>query len=153
MKRFLYKPILNAIGAREKHIAAELADADAKQKESQKERDEFQKKNNALDEQRTSLLSKTSDDAKIERDRLLDDARKAADALRTAQATTLRNDQIRLGSEITRLAKEEVFGIVRKTLADLATVSLEERMGEVFTRRLRKMEGKAKQTLGEALKS
>jgi F-type H+-transporting ATPase subunit b len=30
MKRFLYKPILHAIDAREKRIAAELADADAK---------------------------------------------------------------------------------------------------------------------------
>ncbi len=31
MKRFLYKPILNAIDAREKKIAAELADADAQE--------------------------------------------------------------------------------------------------------------------------
>ena len=30
LKRFLYKPILNAVDAREKRIAAELADADAK---------------------------------------------------------------------------------------------------------------------------
>ena len=49
--------------------------------------------------------------------------------------------------------QEEVFAIARKTLADLATVSLEERMGEVFTRRLREMDGKAKETLGAALKT
>ena len=30
LKRFLYKPILDAIDAREKRIASELADADAK---------------------------------------------------------------------------------------------------------------------------
>jgi F-type H+-transporting ATPase subunit b len=30
LKRFLYKPILDAIDAREQRIAAELADADAK---------------------------------------------------------------------------------------------------------------------------
>jgi F-type H+-transporting ATPase subunit b len=45
-----------------------------------------------------------------------------------------------------------VFAIVRKALADLATMSLEERMGEVFTRRLREINGQAKSTLGEALK-
>ena len=55
--------------------------------------------------------------------------------------------------QITRLAKEEVFGIARKALADLATASLEERMGEVFTRRLREMDGKAKELLGAALKT
>jgi F-type H+-transporting ATPase subunit b len=153
LKHFLYKPILNAIDAREKRIAAELADADAKKTEAQKERDDFQNKNKAFDEQRGALLTKASDEAKVERERLLGEAHKAADSLRAAQATALRNDQKRLGSEITLLAKDEVFGIARKTLADLATVSLEERMGEVFTRRLREMDGKAKALLGAALKS
>ena len=45
MKRFLYKPILHAIDAREKRITAELADADAKKADAQQERDEFQHKN------------------------------------------------------------------------------------------------------------
>jgi hypothetical protein len=36
MKRFLYKPILHAIDAREKRIAAELADADAKKAEAKR---------------------------------------------------------------------------------------------------------------------
>jgi len=36
MRRYLYKPIINAIDAREKRIAAELADAAAKQAEAQK---------------------------------------------------------------------------------------------------------------------
>jgi len=153
LKHFLYKPILNAIDAREKRIAAELADADAKKTESQKERDDFQNKNKAFDEQRSALLGKAADEAKAERGRLLDEARKASDGLRAAQAIALRNDQKRLGSEITRLAKDEVFGIARKTLADLATVSLEERVGEVFTRRLREMDGKSKGLLGAALKS
>jgi F-type H+-transporting ATPase subunit b len=46
-----------------------------------------------------------------------------------------------------------VFAIARKALTDLATTSLEERMGEVFTRRLREMNGKAKAGLAEALKT
>jgi F-type H+-transporting ATPase subunit b len=46
-----------------------------------------------------------------------------------------------------------VFAIARKALTDLATTSLEERMGEVFTRRLREMDGKAKGGLAEALKT
>ena len=55
LKRFLYKPILNAVDAREKRIAAELADADAKKAEAQKERDEFQHKNEEFDQQRAAL--------------------------------------------------------------------------------------------------
>ena len=153
LKHFLYKPILNAIDAREKGIASKLADADTKQKEAQKEHLDFEGRNKAFDEQRGALLKKATDDAKNERDRLMNDAHKEADGWRTAQSETLKNDQARLGQEITRMAAGEVFAIARKTLADLATASLEERVGAVFTRRLGEMDGKAKETLGTALRS
>src|SRR5450432_4766439 len=81
LKRFLYKPSLDAVDAREKRVAAELADADAKRAEAKKERDEFQRKNEEFDRQRAELLSKASAEAKAERERLLGEARRAADAL------------------------------------------------------------------------
>lgn len=80
MKRFLYKPVLNAIDAREKRIATELANADTKKAEAQKEHDEFQQKNTEFDQQRAGLMSKATGEAQAERQRLLDDARKDADA-------------------------------------------------------------------------
>jgi F-type H+-transporting ATPase subunit b len=153
LKHFLYQPVLNAIDAREKGIAAQLADATKKKAEAQKEHEEFQTKNKTFDDQRSVLLGKATEEGKAERERLIDQARKESDTLRAGQTAALKNDEKRLGTEIVRLTKEEVFGIARKTLADLATVSLEERMGEVFTRRLREMNGKAKSSLGAALKS
>ena len=153
MKRFLYKPILNAIDTREKLIAAELADAAAKKAEAQKDRDEFQHKNEEFDQQRAALMSKATDEAKAERQRLLDEARKAADVLSAKRQEALRRDAKNLNQAIARRTQEEVFAITRKALTDLATTSLEERMGEVFTRRLREMDGKAKETLEAALKT
>jgi len=153
LKRFLYKPILHAVDAREKRIAGELADADAKKAEAQKERDEFQHKNEEFDQQRAALLTKATEEAKAERQRLLDEARKAADALSAKRQETLRNDAQNLNQAISRRTQQEVFAIARKALTDLATTSLEERLGEVFTRRLRTMDGKAKASLGEALKA
>jgi F-type H+-transporting ATPase subunit b len=153
LKHFLYKPILNAIDGREKGIAAQLADATAKKAEAQKEHEEFQNKNKVWDQQRSALLSKATDEAKAEKDHLLDEAHKQADSLRAAQAAALQNDQKRLSTQIIHLTKDEVFGITRKALADLATVSLEERMGEVFTRRLHEMDPKAKAALGASLKA
>jgi F-type H+-transporting ATPase subunit b len=153
MRRFLYKPILHAIDEREKHVATELANAEAKKAEAQKEHDEFQHKNAEFDQQRAALLSKATGEAEAERQRLLDEARKAAVALSAKRQETLRNEEHNLHQAIRRRTQQEVFAIARKALADLATTSLEERMGEVFTRRLREMDGKAKQGLGEALKS
>ena len=153
LKRFLYKPILNAVDAREKRIAAELADADAKKAEAQKERDEYQHKNEEFDQQRAALLSKATDEAKAARQRLLDDARKAADALSAKRQEALRSDAQNLNQAIRRRTQQEVFAIARKALTDLATASLEERMSEVFTGRVRTMDGKAKEGIAEALKT
>jgi F-type H+-transporting ATPase subunit b len=152
LKHFLYKPILNAVDAREKLIAKELADADAKKTEAQKERDEFQKKNEEFDQQRAALLTKATDEAKAEKLRFLEEARKSADALSAKRQESLVNDAHNLNQAISRLTQKEVFAITRKALGDLATVSLEERMGEVFDRRLRALNGQAKTVLGDALK-
>jgi F-type H+-transporting ATPase subunit b len=153
MKRFLYTPILNAIDAREKLVAGELADATAKKADAKQERDEFQHKNAAFDQQRASLLAKATDEAGAERERLVDDARKTADALREKQLDAMRGEATALRQAISARTQQEVFAIARKTLADLATVSLEERLGEVFTRRLRQMEEGPKAMLGAALKT
>jgi F-type H+-transporting ATPase subunit b len=153
MKRFLYKPILDAMDAREKRIAGELADAAAKHAEAQKERDEFQHKNEEFDQQRAALLSKAADEANAERQRLLDEARKAADALSARRQDALKSHAHLLNQAITRRTQQEVFAIARKALTDLATTSLEERMGEVFTRRLREVDGQTKKGLANALRT
>jgi F-type H+-transporting ATPase subunit b len=153
LKRFLYKPVLSAIDGREKRIAAELADADLKRAEAQKERDEFQEKNKAFDAERADLMGKAAGSVKAERERLFSEVRAEADSSRAKQESELNGERTKLSAEITRLATAEVFDIARKALADLATVSLEERMGEVFTRRLREMDATDKLTLTGAFRT
>jgi F-type H+-transporting ATPase subunit b len=152
MKRFLYKPILDAIDARERRVAAELADADAKKAEAQKERDEFRRKNDAFDQQRAALLSTAADAANAERQRLLDKARQAADALSTKRRVALQNEAQNLDQALSRRTQQEVFAIARKALMDLAGAGLEERLSAVFARRLRAMGGPMKASLGDAIR-
>jgi F-type H+-transporting ATPase subunit b len=152
LKHFLYQPILSAIDGREKGIAAKLADAQAKEAAAKKAGEEFQHKSDEFDRQRASLLAKATDEAKAEGQRLLDEARKAADVLSAQRQAKLRTDAQSLDQALAHLARQEVFAIARKALADLATASLEERLGEVFTRRLRELDDKAKAGLGWALK-
>ena len=153
LKRFLYKPILRAIDDREKGIATQLAQAEAKVAEAQKERDDFQHKNEVFDQEREALLKKATDEANSERQRLLDEARKDADALRTKRQEALESEQRNLNVEIIRWTQKEVFSITRKTLADLASTSLEERMGDVFVRRVRALSGAAKEQMATAFKT
>jgi len=151
MKRYLYKPILDAIDAREAKVAAELTDADTKRTEAEHERDRYRKKNEDFDQERAALASKAAEEVEAERQRLLDEAHKAADALRTKQQQALQSDAEHLNKALLQTTQDQVFAIARKALADLATTELEERMAEVFLRRLRALDGDAKAQLADAL--
>ena len=151
LKRFLYKPILHALDARESRIAKELADADAQREDARQERDAFQHKNAEFDRQRAALMSTASTEAKAERHRLIDDARRDAEHLRATQREAWQRDQQALNDDMIRRAQREVFAITGKTLTDLAGTSLEARMCEMFARRVRALEGEPKEQLAAAL--
>src|ERR1700728_3736156 len=131
MKRFLYKPILRALEAREKRIAAELADAAAMKADATKARDELQRRNDEFDHQRADLVKQATDQANADGQRLRDEARQAAAALQTARADGLRAHAQNLNQAIGRRTEQEVFAVARKALTDLASVSLEERVIDV----------------------
>lgn len=152
LKRFLYRPILDAIDAREKRIAAKIADADTKEAEAQKQRDVYQQKNQDMDQQRSTLLNEAVEAAKAERTQLLDAARQDAEDLRVKLERGLRNEQHSLNDEISRRAREEIFAIARKALSDLAGVDLEKRMTEIFLDRLRDLGAKEMADMKSAFK-
>lgn len=153
LKRFLYQPILDAIDAREKRIAKELADADAKKSEAQQEHDEFERKNEEFDQQRAALMEKATEDAQANGQRMLDEARQAADALSKKRQEALKNEAHHLNRSLTARTQQEVFAIARKALTDLAGASLEERMVEAFIARLGAMDEESKAALGESIKA
>lgn len=72
--------------------------------------------NEEFDQQRAALLTKATDEAKAERQRLLDEARKAADALSAKRQESLADDARNLNQAITRRTQDEVFAIARKAL-------------------------------------
>jgi F-type H+-transporting ATPase subunit b len=153
MKRFLFKPILTAIDAREKRISTELKDAKSKQNEAKKERDEFQSKNEDFDKQRNDLLEKAKKDADKERDQLIAEARKAADELSARRQDLLKKEAHELNEELGRKVRDEVFTMTRKVLSDLADADLEGKICTLFIQRLSDLDANAKKHLGEALKS
>jgi F-type H+-transporting ATPase subunit b len=151
MKRFLYKPILDAIDAREKRIENELAAAGRKQSEAERLSAEFRRKNDEIDQQRDALLDRAQADADAERKRLLDAARQAADVLAEKRREALTSETRRLMKDLRQRTQAEVFAITRKTLADVADVDLEARACRVFLARLKSLEGRPREALAAAL--
>jgi F-type H+-transporting ATPase subunit b len=152
LKRFLYKPVLSAIDAREKRIADELADAERQKSELQTSRDELQAKSKAFDDERNALFAKATLDAKAEGERLSRSARQAAEALTLQRNAAVQNEAANLSLELARLAAAESIGIARAVLKDLAGADLEERISAVFARRVRGMDAKTKESMAAALR-
>lgn len=153
LKRFLYKPILNAIDEREKLIAMHLQDAESIKAEASKELDNYQQKNSRFDEQRQELLNQAIGEVNTERQKLLEQTRKEVETLRMRLMETLQAEQLNMSSEIIRRTRTEIFAIARKTLADLASVDLEDQMASVFIRRLKTLNPDERELLYSALKS
>jgi F-type H+-transporting ATPase subunit b len=151
LKRFLYKPVLAAIDEREKRIAGQLQDAEKKKAEASREQTDFLHKNEEFEKQRSALLLEATNAAKTERDILLETARKDSEELRSKLQKGVYDEFENLNRKIGTLAQQEVFSIARKTLADLANVSLEERMTDIFIQRLHDLNDKQREELKASL--
>ena len=56
LKRFLYKPILNAIEEREKKVSEQLTDAAEKMDEANEKLNQYQQKNEEFDQKKKEMM-------------------------------------------------------------------------------------------------
>ena len=118
LKRFLYGPILQAVDAREKRIADELADAAAQQAQARQERETLAQKNASFEQQRKTLLDQA---------------------------------EVVIGKQ-----RHGPIGSVElsfEALLELADADLEQRVCEVFIRRLQDADGAVRSALTQAFKA
>ena len=147
LKRFLYKPVLKTIDEREKRIAMQMQEAETLKNEATIELDKYQHKNIEFDQHRQELMDTAIKEVNSEHQRLLEQTHNDIEKLRLELHEILRNEQQSLSSEIIHRTRTEVFSIVRKTLHDLASVSLEDQMTKVFINRIKNLDPKEKKRL------
>jgi F-type H+-transporting ATPase subunit b len=136
MKRFLYQPVLAAIDKREKKIASELKEAADAKVQAGKEREDLRLQTETLQGRREELLRAAAAAADLQRQHLLEQARAEAQDLRGKSLEALTTEHAELQLEIVSRTRREAFALSRKTLAGLADTTLEDRMLEVFIRRV-----------------
>ncbi len=153
LKKFLYKPILNAIDEREKKIRDQLKDADDKKAVAQKEQDDFKKKNEDFDQQKKALMDKAVADANTQKQQLMDAAKKEADDLRTKMEKATKEKQENDNLQVTEKIQHQVFAITRKALTEIASISLEEQSANTFVKHLAALKDDDKKQFIDAFKS
>ncbi len=153
LKRFLYKPILNAIDEREKRIAAQIKDADDKKAVAEKEQADFKKRNEDFDAQKKDLTDKAVADANAQKDKLVEDAKNEANTLRSNLEKEIKEKQESDMLTNADKTQQQVFAITKKALKEMASSSLEEQSVNTFIKRLLSLNGDEKQQLITSFKS
>ncbi len=150
LRRYLYRPVLAAIDAREKKVTARIKDAETQEAKAQASNEELRKRNDAFDRERDGLLHKTAEECTAQRQRIIETARQDAALLRVKLTQSLASERAELGHQLSVRTQAEVFALARKALFELAGASLEDRMIDVLIKRLREMPEEQKHALVNA---
>jgi F-type H+-transporting ATPase subunit b len=116
-----------------------VAAAAARQTEAQRASDDMAAKLKAFEAERTARVARVTLDVGKEREQLLEAARREGADLVARERQAIAADATSIGDRIARLATDEVFAIAGKAFNELASTDLEERLGSVFTQRLREL--------------
>jgi F-type H+-transporting ATPase subunit b len=153
MKRVLYQPIMSAIDAREKRVAAELAEAAGKMNAANQAAAEFKLKNEDFERERSALMTRAGEEAKAQGSALLEAARVAAEASQSKQRDAWQHQERDLSESLKRRAQQAFFALSRRVFKDLADSTLEAQVATVFCERLRLMKQEDKSKLSSAIQA
>jgi F-type H+-transporting ATPase subunit b len=145
LKRFLYKPVLNAIDAREKRIAGLLTETELNEQQMEQQRAELTTKNAAFASQRDALLLQAKTEAKSIKQQMLDAATQDVAQQRSEWLAGLQKEQHNLDQDIGKRTQQEIFYVARRALQDLSGVELETQISQVFIQKLAQLSPQQRQ--------
>lgn len=139
LKRFLYKPVLNAIDTREKRIADLLKETKQHELQVEQQQSELILKNNEFTLERENLLAQAKTEAAELKQQLLEKATIDTEQQHSQWLSSLQKEQLNLSNDITQRAQQEVIQVARKALQDLSSVELETQICQVFIKQLHQL--------------
>ena len=126
LKRFLYRPILDGIDAREAEISRRMAAAGEAQKKAEATETVYQKLQKQLLAEQDAVIERALAESENERDALLVDARAKLEQEQKDWHRHLERERTRFISQLQRSGSETLMELTRKALRDLADETLEE---------------------------
>ena len=150
LKRFLYRPILDGIDAREAGIAARMQEAlDAKAKAAATEQ-EYREKVQSLHAAEAEMTETIRKKAEAERDVLLADTRERMQQERKAWKAQLDADAGNYAARMQNAGATALLSLTRKALTELADDTLEARMAHHLILKIQPMAADLKRAAGQA---
>lgn len=139
LKHFLYKPVLDAIDAREQRISDLLRETKASQQQAAEQQAQLTQKNDAFESEKTVLFEQVKVKAETQRKELLDKAAKEVAGQREQWLSALQSEQHTLDKTIVERTRSEVLNLARQALTDLSGAELEIQIVKVLIKRIETM--------------
>lgn len=136
MKHFLYGRLVDAIDARERRIAASLADADRKNREAEQRVEHARQEEEKEEREREQMIAAARQEADRQRQDMLQKARDSVRALETKWHEDLEREKAAFLEEIRARAANEILAISRRALQDLACADLQQCAIDSFFKKL-----------------
>lgn len=151
LKRFLYRPVLTVMAARQQRIAAAQAEAQAKIAEAEALQRDYLARQQELATHREIALTRAREEVAAQRQTWLTQARAEVDESRERWRTELKREQQEHRQMLQREASQRLLALARRALRDLGNAELETHMAAALLARLQTLDGKTRQTLAQAV--
>ena len=153
LKRFLYRPILDGIDAREKEIAERMGEAERIRADAEDAKAEFEARSGSLRAGREDVLEATRQAAEADRSKLLTEARERLTREQAANAAQRAEQAHRYSEELHRDGARALLSLTRKALKDLADEELEACIVVQASQRLTGIADELRKAGGESLQA
>ena len=150
LKRFLYKPITQAMEARSQRIERQWAAAASKEQNAEAEKELYLQKQRELEAQKQKWLEEAKRSVIKEKDKLTETAIAEVNLMRSQWYKDFERDRHKLRNEIRDRLTQQTSLATRKALLDLANANLEEQVVEMLINRLYKLEDSQLNTIRAA---
>ncbi len=150
LKRFLYKPITQAMEGRSQRIERQLAAAAIKEKDAEAEKELYRQKQQELEAQKQAWFEQAKQEVKQEKEKLRQQAQAEVNQARSEWYKTFEQDRQKFARQIRDRLSQQIVLTARKALADLANANLEAQIIETFIARLYNLDRLPKETIPTA---
>lgn len=145
--RFLYKPITQTMGKRQRELADRWQKAQAEQEEAQAAAQSYRQRKQELEQREAEILAEAEERAEEERRARLRVARQEVNQQQEQWQQAIRRQQESFLAQLRERMQHQTCAISRRALQDLANVELEKHAITIFLQRLGQLEGEPRQSL------
>jgi F-type H+-transporting ATPase subunit b len=153
LKRFLYGRIIKSMDDREAKIAARFAQAEELKVKATEAAEIYDRRNQLLGEKSEQMLNEASMAAEAKRKELMEKVRADVELIKVRWQDMLIREQEAFFQDLRQRASQQIYATARRALTDLADADLEQRIVDVFIRRIRELDKVKSEEIRKAISS